>query len=231
MEKSVLLILALLVGIVIGYFICKKLHGGDSPGNGNPPTNTPDGIISVYDAINLHETYKNTRYQLINDAIGGTDSNFLDTQFVWFEYERMKNYMQYLATVEEKNPNNPKISGVRVYFGAYNQHNQYPQQQTVFFNPTIETTLDEKHSNMKNLPFYIVPNATTEPLVGQYKVIERLLIDEYNATERAFMANNSLGHKQSSKEKLAKESNPENGDDGTSLSFNIGHLSPPPPRG
>ena len=238
MKKSGLLILTLLVGIVIGYLVCEKLNDHDSSGNGDKPTDAPEGIISVDNAVNLYETYKDTRYQLINDAVGGTDSSFLDTQFVWFEYEKMKKYMKYLAAVEKKNPKNPKISGVRVYFGAYGKHKEYSQQQTVFFNPTIETSLKEEHSNMKNLPFYILPNDANDPLKGKYKVIEELLLDEYNPTKRALMANNSLGHENtgengdtSENKSLAKESSPENGDGGTSLSFNEGHLSPPPPRG
>ena len=223
MENPVLLIVALLVGIAIGYFICKKLSNG-----GNHHEKPPHGIISVEEAIDLHEEYVDKRYPIINNSI---HKGFKDTQFVWFSFHKIKSYIEYLETVQHKNPSNEKISGIRVYFGAYEKHDEYPKQQTVFFNPTIETELKESSSNMKNLPFSIIPTNTSDPLVGKYKIIERLLIDEHNPTERAFQANNSLGHKKSA-ENLVQKSNAENGDDnGTSLSFNMGQLSPPPPRG
>jgi hypothetical protein len=230
MKKTAPAVVTLILGIAIGYFICKEYLCSECP---SPPQLTGQGIITVDKAINLHENYKQVHYQVINDTLSSlTNSNFLDTQFVWFEYEKMKNYINYLETVQSKNPNNPKISGIRVYFGAYNDYEKYPLQQTVFFNPTIETTLDEKNNNMKNLPFYIIPDSPTDSLVGKYKVIQRLLLDEYNDIERAYMANTSLGHKNTREKSALKSSGAENGngDYGTSLSFNLGHLSPPPPR-
>jgi len=237
MKNLVRTIVPLVIGAAIGFFVCKQ-YFCEKPDCPECPPNTttvPSGIISVNKAVNLHETYKESRYQVINETIGGqTDSTFLDTQFVWFEYEKIKNYIAYLETVERKNPNNPEISGIRVYFGAYDSTNpEYPQQQTVFFNPTIKTELEEDNNNMKNLPFYILPDTANEPLVGKYKVIQRLLLDEYNDVERAFIANSNLGHEETSENMVQKSAitNAKNGGDGTSLSFNIGHLSPPPPRG
>ncbi|EDP95781.1 hypothetical protein U8527_11715 [Kordia algicida OT-1] len=221
MENVLLIIVALLVGIVIGYLLCKKLSNDHGNGHQEEP---PNGIIPVSDAVNLHETFVNEKYPLLSSAI-----NSKETQFVWFEFDRIKSYINYLETVEKKNPNNPRISGVRVYFGAYQNHPEYTKQQTVFFNPTIETSLDEDYSNMKNLPFYIQPKNSSDPIVGRYKIIADLLLDEHNPIERAFMANNDLGHKES-KENMVQKSSPKNGN-GTSLSFNDGQLSPPPPRG
>lgn len=224
MENLLQLAVPLVIGIAVGYFLFKKLNTCVCENS-----KKPDGIIPVSDAIKLHETYVDGRYPIINQSI---DKDFKDTQFVWFEYGKMKSYMQYLEAVTKKNPNNPKISGVRVYFGAYDEHSLYTKQQTVFFNPTIETVLNEDYDNMKNLPFYIIPSNPNEPLVGSYKIIERLLIDEHNPTERAFMANNSLGHKEANDNLVENKSfNAENDfDDGTSLSFNDGQLSPPPPK-
>lgn len=222
MENVLLIIVALLVGIVIGYLICKKLSNDHDNGHHEKP---PNGIIPVNDAVNLHETYVNEKYPLLSNAIGSKE-----TQFVWFEFHRMKSYMEYLETVQKKNPDNPKISGVRVYFGAYQDHPEYTKQQTVFFNPTIETSLDEDYDNMKNLPFYIKPKNSSDPIVGRYKIIGDLLLDEHNPIERAFMANSSLGHKESKENIVQKSVIQKNGDDGTSLSFNFGHLSPPPPK-
>ncbi|KAB8151878.1 hypothetical protein EZY14_016955 [Kordia sp. TARA_039_SRF] len=234
MKKTALAIVPLLLGAAIGFFICKE-YFCEKPTNCPecPPTSTteaPAGIISTNQAIALHETYVGEHYTAINNAMG---DDFLDTQFVWFEYDRIKQYLQYLEAVQNKNPSNPPISGVRVYFGAHDANNgQYPNQQTVFFTPTIDTKLSEKHSNMKNLPFYIKPKRTSDPLVGKYKIIGRLLIDQYNPEERAFMANSNLGNKDETRETMVQKSgDAKNGDDGTSLSFNLGHLSPPPPRG
>lgn len=214
--------------VCICFFVCYS----------TPPTGNTCSLCYSMTIVNkraihglaLHETYVGEHYTAINNAMG---DDFLDTQFVWFEYDRIKQYLQYLEAVQNKNPSNPPISGVRVYFGAHDVNNgQYPNQQTVFFTPTIDTKLSEKHSNMKNLPFYIKPKSSNDPLVGKYKIIGRLLIDQYNPEERAFMANSNLGNKDETRETMVQKSgDAKNGDDGTSLSFNMGQLSPPPPRG
>lgn len=224
MKNSVKTIIPLVLGIVIGYFICKNM--GDNP-NGNPDAKAPEGIISVNDAINLHESY----VAKLNDTMYGTPNNpeFKETQFVWFSMEKIRDYIKYLDNVEKLNPDNPKLSGIRVYFGKHNAHKEYPNQQTVFFTPTVDTKLSEDYPNMKNLPFSIIPKDASSPLVGRYKVIARLLLDDHYADTRANEANAMLGHK--STENIAQKSNAKNGDDkGTSLSFNDGELSPPPSK-
>jgi len=227
MKNLVLIIVALIIGIAIGYFICKKLSGHNSPGN--PNAKAPEGTIGVNNAINLHNNY----VKKLNDPTQGTPNNpnFKETQFVWFSMEKIRDYIKYLDNVEKLNPHNPKISGIRVYFGKYNEHEQYPNQQTVFFNPTIDTKLSEDYHNMKNLPFSIIPNDASSPLIGKYKVIKDLLLDEHYPDKRANEVNISLGHKptENNVQKSMAKSGEE--DNGTSLSFNLGQLSPPPPRG
>ncbi|MBC8756335.1 hypothetical protein H2O64_16795 [Kordia sp. YSTF-M3] len=225
MKNSVKTIIPLILGIVIGYFICKSM--GDNP-DGNPDAKAPEGIISVNDAVTLHENYVTK----LNDTTHGTVNNpeFKETQFVWFSMKKIRDYIKYLDNVEKVNPDNPKMSGIRVYFGKYNDHKKYPNQQTVFFTPTVDTNLtsEAEFPNMKNLPFSIKPKDASSPLIGKYKVIARLLLDEHYADTRANEANASLGHESS--ENIAQKSNAKNGGDDTSLSFNLGHLSPPPPR-
>ena len=239
MKKTAPTIVSLVLGIAIGFFICKEFYCpkldcstcepdcSDCPTTGacTPTSETPNGIISVAEAVELHEAYEN------NNSFHYQDS--LYTEFVWFEYDRIKQYIGYLEEVQRKNPNNAPISGIRVYFGAYGTaHVDYPSQQTVFFTPTIDTKLNESYSNMKNLPFSIQPTGN-DPLVGTYKVIRGLILDEYNPDERTFMANNNLNGKNTREEgqtTVQKSAQAKDGNDETSLSYNMGQLSPPPPR-
>jgi len=241
MKNLVRTVVPLIIGAAIGFFVCKeyfcpKIDCSNCPtdcstcpstGACAPTSEAPSGIISTADAIRLHETYVAGRY---------SDQDFKDTQFVWFDYNKMKQYIGYLEEIQQKNPNNLPISGIRVYFGAYDaSHNKYAQQQTVFFTPTIDTKLNEEYPNMKNLPFSILPTGD-DPLVGRYKVIGGLLLDDHIPDERMNQANISLGHRgkenNPTKENIAlRSSNAKNGDNGTSLSMNDGQLSPPPPKG
>lgn len=242
MKKTAPAIVSLVLGIAIGFFICKEFYCpkldcstcepdcSNCPTTGAcaPTTTPPPGIISINEAVNLHESYVGEHYQAINNAMG---EGFLDTQFVWFEYDRIKSYIGYLEAVQDKNPNNEPISGIRVYFGAYGDGNDlYPKQQTVFFTPTVDTKLNENNSNMKNLPFYIQPSSSNDPLVGTYKIIGGLLIDQYNPDERAFMANSNLNGKNTREGQATaqKSAQAKDGNGGTSLSYNMGQLSPPP---
>ncbi|AXG71378.1 hypothetical protein KORDIASMS9_03635 [Kordia sp. SMS9] len=226
MKNLVRTIVPLVLGAVIGFFICKEYFCEKSP----VVEKEPKGIITVNEAINLHEAY----VQKLNDTMYQDTNNpdFKETQFVWFSMEKIRDYVNYLDHVEKVNPKNPKISGIRVYFGKYNEHKEYEGQQTVFFTPTVDTKLAKEtdYPNMKNLPFYILPKEASSPLVGKYKVIKQLLLDDHRPSTRANDANVYLGHKESKEKMAQKSTNAKNGDDGTSLSFNEGQLSPPPPR-
>lgn len=234
MENLLLVIVALIVGAIIGYLYCKKQSNNNN--EGNPNEKPPHGIISVDEAIELHENYVE---KIKDTSQNPTNPNFRETQFVWFSMGKMRSYIEYLDNLEKVNPNNPKISGIRVYFGKYDNHNKYPQQQTVFFNPTIGVELNNEEMfpqdfpNMKHLPFSIIPRDGNSAIVGNYKIITELLLDDHYPFERAFEANNTLGIKSSQKESVHKSTAAArngNGDKGTSASFNDGQLSPPPPR-
>lgn len=228
MENLVLSIVPLVIGIAIGYVLYKYIH------NKPKPVKEPDNIISVSRAIQLHENYteNDLRYENTNQVIGNYTNNpdFKDTQFVWFSKKEIREYLDYLDYVEYLNPNNNSISGIRVYFGAYTDHPKYENQQTVFFTPTIKTDIDEEHDNMKNLPFSIIPSSNDQPLVGYYKIIEELLIDEHIPTIRANQANSKLGNKITESKSMVSKSAENDFDDGTSLSYNFGQASPPPPK-
>jgi len=171
---------------------------------------------------------KETTIAKLNDpTTGTTDPDFKETQFVWFSMEKIRNYVKYLDNIEKVNPNNKKISGIRVYFGKYNQHKNYPNQLTVFFTPTIHINLNEDYHNMKNLPFCIIPKDASSAIIGRYKIVRDLLLDEHYPDTRANEANASLGIETT--ENVSQKSTAKNGD-GTCLSFNIGELSPPPPK-
>ncbi|WP_046755580.1 hypothetical protein [Kordia jejudonensis] len=233
MENLPLLIITLIIGIAIGYFICKKLSSQNPPSTNPDDVTNPDGKISVSESIALHKNYKNTRYNVINEVIGNSVNNtdFKDTQFVWFSYDKIKSYMKYLDTIERKNPSNHPISGIRIYFGAYdangNDKGEFKHQQTIFFTPTIHMEISDDHHNMRNLPFSIIPDNSSEPLVGRYEIIRELLLEEHKPGSRFEAAMLSLN---SNKKYVSRSQESTENDDGTSASFNMGQLSPPPSK-
>lgn len=229
MKNLVRTLVPLVLGVAIGFVVCKEYFCEKCPTNTG---DAPEGIITVNKAVQLHEAY----VEKLTDTTHGTpnDPEFKETQFVWFSMKKIRDYVNYLDHVEKVNPDNPKMSGIRVYFGKYTGHEEYTEQQTVFFTPTVDTKLasEEEFPNMKNLPFYIVPKDASSPIIGKYKVIERLLLDDHRPSIRMNEANVSLGHKgkEGKTNMIQKSSNAKNGN-GTSLSFNDGQLSPPPPKG
>jgi len=253
MKNLVKTIVPLLLGIVIGYYLC----GADSPsnaspdpkdGNGGAPTvdtKEPPGIISVAQAIDLHQNYIGetkdafNRYQVINKVVANTlqKDDFKDTQFVWFPINEIRSYVKYLNKVERKNPKNPKISGIRIYFGAYDQQGKYPHQQTVFLTPTVNTKLGDSYENMNNVPFYIEPKKARKPLVGKYKVIHQLLL-KHNTKFRTLQSDKYLSSMFGNEDPLNQQKDVDNngivmmeqGPSGTSLSYNLGQAAPPPPK-
>lgn len=246
-------IVPLLLGIVIGYYLC----GSDGPsnpvddGNNNEgpaaDVKAPPGIISVAQAIDLHKTYVGesegvfNRYQTINKVVANTleMDDFKDTQFVWFPMDEIRDYVKYLNKVERKNPKNPKISGIRIYFGAYDGQGKYPYQQTVFMTPTVNTQLGDSYENMNNVPFYIEPKKARKPLVGKYKVIHQLLL-KHNTKYRTLQSDKYLAsmYEEAEQEQQQQEQTNEDGivamnlpgPGDTSLSYNLGQAGPPPPK-
>ncbi|WP_420573615.1 hypothetical protein [Kordia sp.] len=216
MENPVLLIVALLVGGIIGYLICKKLGQNDK---GDPNKSKPEGIIEIPEAINLHQNY-------INNL--DTSTPLKETQFVWFSMKKIRDYIHYLDNIEKLNPDNPNISGVRVYFGKHNGHADYTEQRTVFFAPTIDVKLSEQYSNMQNLPFSIIPNNESSDLIGEYKIVTELLLLTDNLDTRINNANIFLNSetKNVKKNLIAKNDDLKE----TTLFLNDGELSPPPSK-
>lgn len=172
-------------------------------------------IISVEEAIEMKNEYQNTIAPLIESRI---DSDYQATNFAWIDLASLKEYMALLEEV--MTVNDKEISGVRIYFSAYpdaatfqssGKKINYPARETVFLAPTIKTpttTLSSQYENLENLPFSIEPTDKTNPLKGDFIVIDELLCASDNKGTTAITTTT--------------------GSENTSLILNNANLTPPP---
>ncbi len=169
-------------------------------------------LISVAQAIEMHEEYEKTLAPLIETRNNG---QYQATEFAWIDFEVLKQYVTMLEEVVTLN--NKDISGVRIYFGAYPESSNFkssgveinfPGRETIFMVPTIEVAaskLSDEFENLENLPFSIDPY-DLNPLEGDFVIIEKLLHENDNE-----VFNNII-----------------NGKETTSLILNNLALTPPP---
>lgn len=145
-------------------------------------------IISVKHAVDLHNEYESNFASLIETK---EDGEYQATEFAWVELETLKSYIAMLD--EASNLNNKEISGVRFYFGAYpNAQNfnnssekiEYPGRETFFMVPTVEvenTALSDEYENLEHLPICI-KSISENPLEGDFVIIKELLHEDDNKT-------------------------------------------------
>jgi len=194
--------------------------------------NNPNQIISIDKALRIFKNEKQIKNKIINPTLREVykDDSFEDTEFAWFSLSEMKNYINYIETVQKENPKN-KISGVRVYMGRYDRETseKYANQQTVFFVPTVANkTINSSFENLNHLPFGILPDNANNPLKGQFKVIEPLVYDTEDKKKRihAFEKSNAVvdeagfGFAPIFRNEIEL----------TSLVLNEGELAPPPKK-
>ncbi|WP_106791934.1 hypothetical protein [Aquimarina sp. Aq78] len=110
------------------------------------PDGDPKQIIDLCKGQKLYKKYKSR-----TDSIEKYEQQFNDafraSRTITFKYQELVNYFSFVEQITEKTGN--KISGLRFYFGKYsNEHPKYPGQQMLFFNPTIQDTIDGETMNL-----------------------------------------------------------------------------------
>lgn len=143
---------------------------------------TPHNIIPVNKGIVMKETYQNDIQRIIER--NREQGTYQATEFAWINLDSLKNYIALLDKVSKLN--NKKVSGVRIYFSQYPTEGNYspeererliPGRETLFLAPTTQipsTALTERYPVLENVPFAI-ERTGTNPYVGNFKVITRLL--------------------------------------------------------
>lgn len=145
----------------------------------------PTNIISVAQAVKMHDEYVNRIMPLIEkDKLEKLNEKYQATQYLYLNLDSLKQYIAFLDKVQEKN--NKKISGLRLYFAAYPTvddskkagfESTYPGRETMFMAPTMQvasTELSKQYTILEHIPFYIKPNGD-DKYVGEYMEIEGLL--------------------------------------------------------
>ncbi|MCW8980564.1 MAG: hypothetical protein OQJ83_04185 [Altibacter sp.] len=99
----------------------------------DPQVEPPQQTISYEEANALEEDFIETRYNVINAALG-----YEDTREFWFSLDTLKKYIEYVE--QEAGNQGLENLGMRIYFGAYPQNSNYPDAgySTVFLVPTTQ---------------------------------------------------------------------------------------------
>ena len=142
-------------------------------------------VISIEQAIEMHQTYQNHIGNLISKANSvRLGEEYHATQFVWMSLDNLKAYVNHLDEVQKLN--NTKITGIRFYLGAYPDQNtcdkmefktETPHRETMFLVPTMKVEgndLSAKFTNFENVPFCISPTSSN-PLEGDFEPIAHLM--------------------------------------------------------
>lgn len=121
---------------------CKGDHN-QTDDNDGPSTEIPRPhmAIDLDEAIALYQNYGTNRVELIEtyeDSLGQVE-NFQATRSLTFDFEELRQYMDYVE--QEAKAAGTNIKGLRVYLGQYDlEGSNYPNSETVFFNPTMKTS-------------------------------------------------------------------------------------------
>ncbi len=97
----------------------------------------PPGVISIEAAKQLNNTWSETRCGAMNQCITDvTDGKITeDNRSSWWSLKDLKTYLKYAKKQAKKQ--NKKVTGFRVYCGAYNNENQDENYySTSFIVPT-----------------------------------------------------------------------------------------------
>ncbi|WP_346881550.1 hypothetical protein [uncultured Algibacter sp.] len=221
----------LLLLLVFTMISCEDIKKDDDTGNHQDYVKAPDKIIPIKSGINLFNSYKRKRSDVIEPILRDSFGlkGFQDTKFVWHSLEDIKEYIAYIEKVQKTNPQY-EVTGLRFYFGAYSegfQSEKYPNQQTFFMVPTTKSSKhDGRHNNMNHIPFSILPDSEKNPIKGKFIAIHDLMLD-YNKKERLEPYYNPKEQKGSFSLNTANLMTTSFLEE-TSLIHNEGEMSPPP---
>ncbi|MEM1256908.1 MAG: hypothetical protein AAGH81_00155 [Bacteroidota bacterium] len=162
----------------------------------------PEGIISLDEAKELCQNYEIRRIPGIKNfeaAQTNAEGKFIPTQYVTFDLETIRQYLDYLE--QEAKRANVVPDSLRIYLGNYGNEGKDPNRNTVFILPTAEIG--------KGYGGFYIDNE------GQAKLI------------RSYWPNNDENGKSKSKASFLPNFGPSLMSGG-SLVFNRGNSSPPP---
>ncbi len=145
----------------------------------------PSNIISIAQAVKMHDEYQEGIGKLIENSHLETNNEvYPATQYTYIDLDTLKQYVAFLDKVQKLN--NKKITGLRIYFGAYpgteamktaSFKTIYPGRETIFMAPTMkgeDSPMAKQYQAVDNVPFYIKPSGK-DKLIGDYLVIDELL--------------------------------------------------------
>ncbi|MEM8928664.1 MAG: hypothetical protein AAGC45_10705 [Bacteroidota bacterium] len=99
----------------------------------------PEGIISLDEAKELCQNYEIRRIPGIKNfeaAQTNAEGKFIPTQYVTFDLETIRQYLDYLE--QEAKRANVVPDSLRIYLGNYGNKGKDPNRNTVFILPTAE---------------------------------------------------------------------------------------------
>lgn len=125
MKNSISLIIGLLIGALIMYFLCNKNTNQEDA----IEITKPAGVISPLKAKSLDENY-NQRHELISNEI----VNKPDNRSSWWSLQDIQNYIVYAQN--QSRDLGVEMNGIRVYLGAYPDDGNNVGYTTMFLVPT-----------------------------------------------------------------------------------------------
>lgn len=217
--------------IAFAILTCGALSSCNEPKTTEEQTKSlevPSHLISVAQSVTMKKEYEENIASLIKKS--KMDGKYQPTQFAYIELDSLKKYIAFLDQVGKLN--NKKISGIRIYYGAYpeigSKNIEHAGRETFFFAPTIKqnapgkmTEEQKKYNYLQNVPFSIAAKDAKNKFIGDFTPINELLFskDVRVNIETASLENST--QKASSKQSLNENAN-------TSVILNELNICPPP---
>jgi hypothetical protein len=220
--KTRLVISLFLAASMLIFITCKSTMNTEDPAvcmkydKKSIPTLEVDFVNSII------KNYRNNQLKVINGTENNSDKKTFfsnsDANSIWFDLEKLKNYIYHIENQAQKNGKNSKELGIRFYYAAYpNKENWNQYKDLNDFN--FKDIYENKHT------LVLIP---TINLKGKNTDFNPL--DKNSYKEGLKFANNSNSQKfkiKSSNESFST-SNETNQEDTKIMSLNHGSLIPPP---
>lgn len=139
-------------------------------------------LITEKNAANYAKNYTTVQKRILESSLSKLyhDTNYQETEFVWYSLESIKSYIGLLDRLQEKNPD-ATLSGIRFYLMSYplNADTAAKGQQSIFMVPTVAQPIkDNSYIALNHLPVTVTSKNNPE-----LKIIETLT-ENYRKKER-----------------------------------------------